>query len=69
MKKFALILFLALIVSVYAPAHSATSGRSCSATADPTVDSLTISPSGPLSMPAIKRSTLQLPLTMPPVQN
>jgi len=52
MKRFTLILFLALIVSVYAPAHSATSGRSCSATVDPTVDSLTISPSGPLSMPA-----------------
>ena len=52
MKRFTLILFLALIVSAYAPAHSATSGRSCSATGDPTVDSLTISPSGPLSMPA-----------------
>ncbi len=52
MRKFVNILIFALFLSTLHPITSASSARSCSATADPSVDYITISPSGPLSMPA-----------------
>ena len=52
MKRLTSILLLAMILSILAPVHSATSARTCSATGDPSVDHINLSPSGPLSMPA-----------------
>ena len=52
MKKIISILLISLIVISFAPSHSATSARTCSAAADSSVDQISISPSGPLSMPA-----------------
>ena len=52
MKRLASIFLLAMILSILAPVHSATSARSCSATGDPSVDHIVLNPSGPLSMPA-----------------
>ena len=52
MKNLSSILLLAMILSILAPVHSATSARACSATGDPSVDHIVLNPSGPLSMPA-----------------
>tara|TARA_Y100001968_G_scaffold268133_1_gene258364 strand:+ start:152 stop:2551 length:2400 start_codon:yes stop_codon:yes gene_type:complete len=52
MKNISLLLMLTLLLGSIAPISSATSARSCSAAGDPSVNDITISPSGPLSMPA-----------------
>ena len=52
MKRVVSILLITLILISFAPSHSATSARSCSAAGDASVDHISISPSGPLSMPA-----------------
>ena len=52
MKRVTCILLLAIILSILPPVSSATSARSCSAAGDASVDQITISPTGPLSMPA-----------------
>jgi len=47
-----LFLVLLILLSLCPLATADTSGRSCSATGDPSVDHITLSPSGPISMPA-----------------
>ncbi len=52
MLRRAILLTLLLLTSYCTSVSAETSGRSCSATGDPSVHHITLSPSGPISMPA-----------------
>jgi len=52
MTRKAILLTLLLLASYCTSVTAETSGRSCSATGDPSVHHITLSPSGPISMPA-----------------
>jgi len=52
MLRRAILLTLLLLTSYCTSVSAETSGRSCSATGDPSVHQITLSPSGPISMPA-----------------
>ena len=52
MTRKAILLTLLLLASYCTSVTAETSGRSCSATGDPSVHHITVSPSGPISMPA-----------------